>query len=167
MLGSNLDGLAQQLRSRLERNLDMLDGVLRDYVESGELLEEVGAAAREMIVERTTERRVDAGGRPFAPYSPGYAKWKARRFGHAGAPNLRLSGRMLGEITLKRDAPLAGRLSFAGTLSARIAAYHQGGRGRLPRRAFFGIRPGSAEAARLMEVVAREFERRLGGGRGR
>jgi len=165
MLGIDLGGLTEKVRSRLEGQYESLAGVVRDYVESGELLEDVGAAAREIIVERTAMRRVDVRGRPFAPYTGEYAKWKAKRFGHAGAPDLRQSERMLGEITLKRDGPLAGRLGFTSGRSVEIAVFHQEGRGRLPRREFFGIRPGSAEEARLGEVVSREFGRRLGGRR--
>lgn len=61
-------------------------------------MREVGLLAREQIVRRTL-RGLAADGSPFAPYSRGYAKAKARALG-TSAVNLQVSGAMLNDLTI-------------------------------------------------------------------
>lgn len=61
----------------------------------------VGRLARERIILRTLQGR-DENDRAFAPYSPEYAKQKAKQ-GASGRVNLQLSGAMLQAITVEPD----------------------------------------------------------------
>jgi hypothetical protein len=62
----------------------------------------VGHDQRERIIRRTKAGR-DVDGRPFAPYSPSYAKQLAAE-GMSTTPDLEVSGRMLQAITVQPDA---------------------------------------------------------------
>ena len=161
MLQIELGDLAIQLDSRLDAHHSALQEAVAGYAGSGDLLRDLGDAAREIIIERTAEQHIDAEGRPFAPYTPEYAIRKRRLTGYSGPPNLRLSGRMLDEIELRRAGPLAGSLSFRTKRSAGLAAIHNEGRRPQPRRRFFGIGRGGVEAVRLRDTVLSEFRRRI------
>jgi hypothetical protein len=161
MLQLDLGPMARTIRSRLSQRCAGLERLFQDYVESGGLLEDTARLAREIITERTTSRNVDLDGRPFTPYSEKYNEWKTRCFGRGNPPDLSLSGRMLADIVLHREGPLSGRLAFATPRSGDIAFHHQQGRHPMPRRAFFGIRPSSPDAARLTDAVIRSFNQRL------
>ena len=161
MLQIDLRAFARDLRSELESRYSDLEEAVAGYADSGDMLRDLGDEAREIIIERTAELKVDADGRPFAPYSPRYALTKRRSTGYSGPPNLRLSGRMLDEISLRQTGPLAGTLTFASARSAEIAAVHNEGRWPQPRRRFFAIGRGSADAARLRERALQELDRRL------
>jgi hypothetical protein len=65
-----------------------------------EMMQELGLLAREAILKRTA-RGVDAEGKPFAPYSPGYAEQKRDALGTGGTPDLQVSGRMLNDLQIK------------------------------------------------------------------
>lgn len=59
-------------------------------------MREVGRLIREQILRRTRQG-LDAAGKPFAPYSPAYARQRAK-LGKSGRVNLELSGAMLGDL---------------------------------------------------------------------
>jgi hypothetical protein len=61
-----------------------------------ETMREMALLAREQILRRTAAG-VDADGRPFAPYSPTYAKRKSEALGTTRV-TLQVSGRMLGDL---------------------------------------------------------------------
>ena len=61
------------------------------------LMREVGLMAVRAIQDRTRQGR-DSDGRAFAPYSPGYARAKARELGASSTPNLTVSGDMLNTL---------------------------------------------------------------------
>lgn len=61
-------------------------------------MRELALLLREQIV-RETIQGIDAEGRTFSPYSPGYAKAKRAALG-TSAVNLQVSGAMLNDITV-------------------------------------------------------------------
>lgn len=61
----------------------------------------IGRLARERIVRRTLSGRDEADA-PFAPYSPAYAKERAK-LGKSSAVNLQFSGAMLNAIQVEPD----------------------------------------------------------------
>jgi hypothetical protein len=63
------------------------------------IMRDVGLMARERVVRRTREGKTTSGGQ-MQPYSPGYAKRKAKELG-SQRPNLTVSGAMLNDITLQ------------------------------------------------------------------
>lgn len=72
-----------------------------DYARQNLLTREDMVAVAQMIRQRIVERTargVDASGRPFAPYSPGYEKRKRDELRTSGV-NLTVSGEMLRAIT--------------------------------------------------------------------
>jgi len=66
---------------------------------TAEDMRQIGLLAREQIVRRTMGGH-DATGTPFQPYSPEYAKQKAKALGGAGTVNLQVSGGMLNDLTI-------------------------------------------------------------------
>ncbi len=63
------------------------------------IMREVGLLARETI-RRRTARGISADGLPFAPYSLGYIKQKAKQLGSAAQVNLTVSGAMLNALQI-------------------------------------------------------------------
>lgn len=66
-------------------------------VTTPDLMREVGEMAIRLIQARTRQGR-DADGQAFAPYSPKYAKRKAKETGTSGTVNLTLSGDVLNDL---------------------------------------------------------------------
>jgi len=161
MLEIDLTHFAQTLYALLERHHSTLQGSLADYVQSGRLLRDLAAAAREIIIERTTRGHLDIDGKPFKPYTEQYASWKKRTWGYSGPPNLLLSGRMLNDIFLRQTSPLQGRLTFRTKRSAEIADSHQEGSAITPHRPFFGILQNTKYALWLRERIIMEFSKYL------
>lgn len=65
------------------------------------IMKEVGLLARERIIRRTLSG-TDEEGKPFTPYSPGYAAMKAKALAGSGTVNLQVSGAMLNAITITK-----------------------------------------------------------------
>lgn len=63
------------------------------------LMTEIGQQAITAIRSRTRLGR-DQDGQPFAAYSPGYARAKAREYGGSSRVNLTLSGDMLSTLSI-------------------------------------------------------------------
>ena len=105
--------------------------------------QDLGNRMRLRIIMRTRGRGVDADGAPFEPYSPGYAKTKAKRGGMIGGGRVNLTGvtagpKMLDDIAvLQVSATNNPRLilGFATAGKATIARYHMG-EGRVDREFF-------------------------------
>jgi hypothetical protein len=100
----------------------------------------IGNELRTRIITRTRLKNVDADGVPFAAYSEGYAKAKAKAGGVATRVNLtgvRAGARMLDNIAVTANAVTNPRilLNFALERKAEIARYHMG-EGRVDRRFF-------------------------------
>lgn len=113
------------------------------------LLERLGEAARDAVIERTLSGR-DVKGRMFAPYSAAY-----RRSGSEGSTvDLRDTGRMLANISVATDAEAGtATLYFRDEPEAKKAAWHNSrgvGKERVVRR-FFGL---SRSDAKMLEDIA-------------
>lgn len=74
-------------------------------------MREVGLLVRERIRRRTAQG-ISADGGPFAPYSVGYAKAKARALG-PGRVNLTASGQMLNALQIVQVTDNTVTLGFA------------------------------------------------------
>ncbi|MBI5885370.1 MAG: phage virion morphogenesis protein [Deltaproteobacteria bacterium] len=105
---------------------------VKEGVASPEILEKAAAGLKERILERTALGR-DVDGEAFAPYSPRYAKRRARAGKDAKLVTLRSSGAMLDSITTQarqtevslgfnpsKEALKASRLQAAGVGDKRI-----------------------------------------------
>ncbi len=88
----------------IARNFGPLDEV---ELTTRELMREVGLRARELILRRTAAG-TDAQGRPFTPYSEGYAKRKG-----TSRVDLKLSGAMLNAITIVETTDDSVTLGFS------------------------------------------------------
>jgi hypothetical protein len=75
------------------------------------LMREIGLQAIRAIQARTRQGR-DSSGRAFAPYSPGYAKAKAKAVGGSMTPNLTLSGDMLNALQIVEVTPTSVTLGW-------------------------------------------------------
>lgn len=103
---------------------------------------DAGTELRRRIIQRTRGRNVDADGAPFEPYSPGYARAKAKKGGLTGGGRVNLTGaaagpKMLDNMAVRASATTNPRISitFALAEKARIASYHMG-EGRVDRLFF-------------------------------
>ena len=98
------------LKITVSRNftIETLLGAVRPTRED---MRELGLIARERIVRRTL-RGVDADGKPFAPYSAGYAKQKAQALGSAAPVNLQVSGAMLNQLQIVKLSDTEVRLGW-------------------------------------------------------
>lgn len=107
----------------------------------------IGRAAVEEILQQTEAGR-DYQGRPFKPYSEGYAERKAKyRAGRMGAnigtgtPDLKVTGRMLNDMQIVGVTARKVTLGFVTARSAELAFYHVesgAGKSRVIRD-FFGL----------------------------
>jgi hypothetical protein len=114
-----------------------------------------GVEARDRIRTRTRAKGVDADGAPFAPYSEGYAKAKAKRsklstVGRVNLTGVRAGSRMLDTMLVKASATQNPRITIFFSLAekAEIASYHMG-EGRVDRE-FFALSDADVDA-----IVAR------------
>lgn len=76
-----------------------------------EIMRELGLLARETI-RRRTQRGISADGTPFAPYSLGYIKQKAKALGKASPVDLTASGGMLNGLQIVEVTPNRVTLGF-------------------------------------------------------
>jgi hypothetical protein len=74
------------------------------------IMRQIGLVAREIIVRRTRSG-ISSDGSPFTPYSPGYAKRKAKELGKADV-DLTVSGRMLNAIAIVEVSENSVTLGF-------------------------------------------------------
>lgn len=160
---------------------DLLDGLanvrLRD-----EDWEKIGQATVARILERTEQGR-DQEGKPFAPYSPGYAKRRVEAGRKVAVVTLAYTGRMLG--ALSSVAIMDGaRLTFVTREADRLATIHQNGvrrsgapapgsrdnRGRfvttataykIPPRPFLGVGTDTKEGRALANLAGKLIAKRI------
>ena len=119
------------------------------------VMREIGKLAVEEILRQTDAGR-DYQGRPFKPYSEGYAERKATyRGGRMGAnvgtgtPDLKVTGRMLNDMQIVGVTPRRVTLGFVTARSAELAFYHvESGAGKSHViRDFFGLTQRFLDAA--------------------
>lgn len=90
-------------------------------------------------------------------YESGYGEYKAA-MGFGSAPNLLLTGLMLGSIISYVDSPTHGMLFFGIDVEERAAAHHFG-LGHMPQRAHFDLTP--FERTHLVKEAVRRHLRLL------
>ena len=66
-------------------------------------------------IKERTAAGLNADGKPFPPYTPGYKKIKQRRGRDTGTVNLRLSGHMMDNLTMGVTNKGVGKLFFSGS----------------------------------------------------
>lgn len=99
-------------------------------------MKEMAGDAMNTIKKRTAEGQ-DVNGAAFAPYSPQYGDYRAKK-GRSETVNLMFHGRMLGSLSVE-GIPNGARLFFRDRERSAIAYYHQTGQGDNPQREFFGL----------------------------
>ncbi len=106
----------------------------------------VGQAFADVIRDRTSTG-TDAGGKPFDPYEPRYAK------DHPGPVDLRVTGAMLESIRAKYAAR-KGEVSEVLVLGPRYGYVLDA------TRKFLGLLEGEADGV-LMQIVVEEFDKAI------
>jgi phage gpG-like protein len=144
----NIDRLADRL-GRLDARL----------LEDMELVSRIASLLHARIVARTLEGR-DADGRPFVPYSPGYAEWRRKHGRPVDRVDLFFRGHMMAAMQDKAESPVKAKIFFADAEQAKKAYFHHtGGAGgkKLPRRPFFALSDEDIELAvrEVKDYVAR------------
>jgi hypothetical protein len=111
----------------------------------------VSAAASEGIVQRRFTRGNAHG---WAPLSPAYAEWKARRFG--SEPILVRTGALRRSLSAARVLRLGrGRVRVVFRVPDYAEHHHRGG-GRLPRRS--PVEPSADDRAAVRAAARRHFD---------
>ncbi|MCG8377570.1 MAG: hypothetical protein MI702_13925 [Chlorobiales bacterium] len=147
-LKSNGDKIAKSLATRLGKQIN---------ARVHKILPQLGDIVISEIKKRTLAG-VDKDGKPFPDYSPEYKKIKHNKPGGIKA----IGGSLLNRMVTRKVGNKAIIIEFsgpgAGNLSAsRLAAIHQTGQGKMPRRAFFGMKPGSSEERRIINAAKKLF----------
>lgn len=103
---------------------------------------DAGKELRDRIRMRTRSSGVDADGKPFAPYSEGYARAKAKHGGMVGGGRVNLTStkagsHMLDTMLVRASADRNPRITIFFSLAEKavIASYHMG-EGRVDREFF-------------------------------
>lgn len=122
-------------------------------------LTKAGMFIQNAIKDRT-RRGVDFKGRTFRPYSPRYAKQRAKE-GRTTTPNLFRSGQMLGNMTFRNLSKTKGQIFFPNRQQNLKAFYNdtQGVGNAKVKRKFFAV--GKKEEDRAVEIFKKTFEREL------
>ena len=110
------------------------------------------------IRKRTSEKGIDAFGRPFAPYSPNYKRAGVKQ---SGVVDLKDKGHMLGSLATKVSAS-KGELFFRRNIESKKAAFHDlfgVGKKRITRQ-FFRISKDEQKKIRseFSRILAKELK---------
>lgn len=132
-------------RIRVRRNFTGRD-LLREIRVSEQTMREAGRRIADDIKAQTA-RGVDADGRVFAKTNDG------------SVPDLSESGQMIDDFGVLSADETGVRVGFRTERSARIAAFHEEGTSRMPRRSFVGV------TAATLDRVVRFLKARMGGKR--
>lgn len=124
-----------------------------------EELRNIGRRALD-IIERRTERGIDAFGKPFKPYSTRYAKFRKEAKRGADVVNLQFEGHMRGDVHVVVDEGSA-LLAFANANFAKRAFWHNEGTRHLPQRRWLDIDPNGVDTRDLTEMALEMIRSRL------
>lgn len=131
---------------------------LRDALFDDTALLDIAGEARDRVLLRTAVGK-DIYGAEFTPYSGKYRKMKERKGIDGGVVDLRLTGRMLADISLSADGGEA-LIFFNSAESEAKAAYHNGEDtgDSMPQRVFFGLSGGDKD---YLEGLLKEHADRI------
>ncbi len=118
------------------KNGEVILGKVRAKLDNIEQRFQDALADEAARIDIRTRSGKDVDGNTFEPYSPQYAKFKAKRGRRVDPPDLTFTGRMLAAITtsVKRAAgQLIGIIEFSSALEGAKA------RKNMERRRFFGL----------------------------
>jgi len=118
---------------------------------SDKAIQKVTAAIATHIKERTLKGR-DKNGKSFKEYSNSTLEYKQKRGGKFfnGNVNLNDSGKMMSSMQSKRISSKVGVVRFTRKEEAVKALKHIQGKGKLPKRNFFGL--SKRETTRFIKV---------------
>ena len=122
-------------------------------------LNKTGMFLQSAIKDRTGKGR-DFKGRAFRPYSPKYAKQRAKE-GRTTTPNLFRSGQMLGNMTARTFSPTKAEIFFRSNLQNIKAFYndtHGVGKAKV-KREFFSV--GKKEEEKAVKIFTDTLMRDL------
>ncbi len=139
---------------RVEGLEDIMDSFekIRKGLLSPEMLGRMAGHAKEAVVARTLSGK-DVANAPFKPYSMKYGKTRENRRVNGTAVDLRLTGEMLGDISVRQGPSKNESIVFIiSKKSAEKAGRHQTGFGRNGvRRRFFGLN--TAEKQEIEDIL--------------
>ena len=126
---------------------------------TGKALSRTAVFLENAIKDRTRKGR-DFRGRAFRPYSPKYAKQRAKE-GRTTTPNLFRSGQMLGNMTARTFSPTKAEIFFRSNLQNIKAFYndtHGVGKAKV-KREFFSV--GKKEEEKAVKIFTDTLMRDL------
>ena len=129
-------------------------------------LGEASAFQVSAIRDRTEQRGKDVNDRPFKPYSKGYIQAKRKRFNDPSNQDttpknfvdLNFTGRMFSALTFT-TRPSRGIVFFRSAEQTKKALIHNEGKGRMPKREFFGI--SAQEQNKINAIIIKNIKKAL------
>lgn len=129
-------------------------------------LGEASAFQVSAIRNRTEQKGLDVHGRPFQPYSMAYIQAKRKRFDDPtnsdltpkNFVDLNMTGKMFSALTFT-VRPSRGVLFFRSAEQTKKALIHNEGRGRMPKREFFGI--STIEQNKINAIISKSIKKAL------
>jgi len=129
-------------------------------------LAEASAFQVSAIRDRTEQKGKDVYGRPFKPYSKGYILARRKRFNDPSNQDttpknfvdLNFTGKMFSALTFT-TRPSRGIVFFRSAEQTKKALIHNEGKGRMPKREFFGI--SSQEQKKINAIIIKNIKKAL------
>ena len=129
-------------------------------------LAEASAFQVSAIRDRTEQKGKDVKGRPFKPYSKGYIQARRKRFNDPSNQDttpknfvdLNFTGKMFSALTFT-TRPSRGIVFFRSAEQTKKALIHNEGKGRMPKREFFGI--SSQEQKKINAIIIKNIKKAL------
>jgi len=129
-------------------------------------LAEASAFQVSAIRDRTEQKGKDVSGRPFKPYSKGYILARRKRFNDPSNQDttpknfvdLNFTGKMFSSLTFT-TRPSRGIVFFRSAEQTKKALIHNEGKGRMPKREFFGI--SSQEQKKINAIIGKSIKKAL------
>lgn len=129
-------------------------------------LADASAFQVDAIRDRTEQKGKDVKGRPFKPYSKSYIQAKRKRFNDPSNQDttpknfvdLNFTGKMFSSLTFI-TRPSRGVLFFKSAEQSKKAFIHNTGKGRMPKREFFGI--SSIEQKKINAIIGKSIKKAL------
>mgnify|MGYP003143404649 CR=1 FL=1 len=129
-------------------------------------LADASAFQIDAIRERTEQRGKDVKNRPFKPYSKSYIQAKRKRTNDPSNQDtspknfvdLNFTGRMFSALTFTLR-PSRGVLFFKTAQQAKKAFIHNTGKGRMPKREFFGV--SEIEQKKINAIISKSIKKAL------